>query len=273
MDAFCELSESGLVEGCQDLGAGGILCATTEVIHRGRKKTKKPLGCDIFLEHVALKCELDSYSILASESQERMLLICTKDNSSEIIKILNKWDLESNIIGEVNDSSEYRVFKNGELIYTESFYNFQEAENKLELKYMDKYTPLTKTRNIDLWSVYDHTIGCRTIKGPDQPGAYSILDIYEINKKLIITWGVNVEECNSKMITLNGKPLGIVNGLNFGNPETCLGDFEKAINNMHYWCEYLSIPVLGGNVSMYNCTDDKDIYPSVVIVMIGLRNY
>ena len=100
---------------------------------------------------------------------------------------------------------------------------------------------LTKTRNIDLWSVYDHTIGCRTIKGLDQPGAYSILDIYEINKKLIITWGVNVEECNSKMITLNGKPSGIVNGLNFGNPETCLGDFEKAINNY----------IIGANIYQY----------------------
>ena len=273
LDAFCELSESGLVEGCQDLGAGGILCATTEVVHRGRQKTKKPLGCDIFLEHVALKCELDNYSILASESQERMLLICTKDNSSEIIKILDKWDLESNIIGEVNETSEYRVFKNGVLVYTESFYNFKEVQNNINLKYMEKYNSLTKTRDIDLWRVYDHTIGCRTIKGPDEPGAYSILDIYEINKKLIITWGVSVQDCNSKMVSLNGKPLGIVNGLNFGNPESCLGDFDTAINDMNYWCESLSIPVLGGNVSMYNCTGGRDIYPSIVIVMIGLIKY
>ena len=64
-----------------------------------------------------------------------------------------------------------------------------------------------------------------------------------------------------------------MNGLNFGDPLTCLGDFKKAVDNMNNWCETLSIPVLGGNVSMYNCTDGVDIYPSVVIVMIGLRNY
>lgn len=75
------------------------------------------------------------------------------------------------------------------------------------------------------------------------------------------------------MVSLNGRPLGIVNGLNFGDPLTCLGDFKKAVDNMNNWCETLSIPVLGGNVSMYNCTDGVDIYPSVVIVMIGLRNY
>ena len=45
LDAFVEISETGLAEGCQDLGAGGILCATTEVIKRGREKTKGNLGC------------------------------------------------------------------------------------------------------------------------------------------------------------------------------------------------------------------------------------
>ena len=39
LDAFMEISEKKLAEGCQDLGAGGILCATTEVIKRGREKT------------------------------------------------------------------------------------------------------------------------------------------------------------------------------------------------------------------------------------------
>ena len=60
-----------MAEGCQDLGAGGILCATTEVIKRGREKTGLNLGCNIYLNNVPLKCELDNYSILASESQEK----------------------------------------------------------------------------------------------------------------------------------------------------------------------------------------------------------
>jgi len=273
MEAFCEISDTGLTEGCQDLGAGGILCATTEMVSRGRKKTGKNLGCDIFLNKVSLKCKLDNYSILASESQERMLLVCTKVNSHAVISILNKWDLESSIIGEVNKSGTYSVYNENGLVYSESFDNFNEVQNNIELKYNEVQYRVQKTRRKDLWDVYDHSIGCRTIKGPDKPGGYTILDIYEINKKLIITWGDSVQECNDKLFSLNGKPLGIVNGLNFGDPMTCLGDFKKAVSNMNEWCESVSIPVLGGNVSMYNCTDGIDIYPSVVIVMIGLRNY
>ena len=273
LDAFSELSDSGLVEGCQDLGAGGILCASTELIYRGRRKTGKNLGCKIYLNNVSLKCELDDYSILASESQERMLLVCNRVNSHKIIDILNKWDLESSIIGEVTEDGNYDVYNMNKLIYSEEFYNLREIEDNLKLNYNKKNELVKKTRNIDLWDVYDHTIGCRTIKGPDMPGAYSILDIYEINKKLIITWGEDVEYCNNRMLELNAKPLGIVNGLNFGDPKTCLGDFNSCVIKMNHWCESLSIPILGGNVSMYNSSDGIDICPSIIIVMIGLRNY
>ena len=72
------------------------------------------------------------------------------------------------------------------------------------------------------------------------------------------------------MIELNGKPLGIVNCLNFGDPLTCIGDFESYVNNMNKECIEYDIPILGGNVSMYNSFDNIDIPPSVVIVMIGL---
>ena len=74
------------------------------------------------------------------------------------------------------------------------------------------------------------------------------------------------------MNELNGRPLGIVNCLNFGDPKSCIGDFENSINNMNKSCINLKIPILGGNVSMYNSTNNKDITPSIVIVMIGLIN-
>ena len=272
LDAFNELSEKNLLEGCQDLGAGGILCATTEVIKRGREKTGKNLGCDIFLENVSLKCQLDDYSILASESQERMLIVCDKKNQSQISNILKKWDLNYNSIGLVTNTGLYKVFKNDSKIYMNHFNNMTISDNNLDKKCNSKLYSINKIKKPELWSVYDHTIGCRTIKGPDKPGQYSILDIYEIGKKLIITWSHNVDNCYNKMIELNGRPLGIVNCLNFGDPKSCIGDFESSIENMNYRCVTLKIPILGGNVSMYNSTDNKDISPSIVIVMIGLMN-
>lgn len=271
LDAFVEISDSKLAEGCQDLGAGGILCATTEVIKRGRDKTNLNLGCDIHLDNVPLKHDLDNYSILASETQERMLIVSRPENLSQIEMIFNKWDLEYNVIGSVTEKGSYNVYKNDNLVYHEDFNNFQEKENDLELTYDNSQYEIKNEKNLSLWEKYDHSIGCRTLKGPDTPGKYSILDIYEVNKKLVITWGDTVDVCHKKMEELEASPLGIVNCLNFGDPLSCIGDFKCSVNLINKKCKGLSIPVLGGNVSLYNSTNNENIPPSIVIVMIGIK--
>ena len=51
-------------------------------------------------------------------------------------------------------------------------------------------------------------------------GSYSILDLYEIKKQLILTWGETYEECKEQIDLFEGvKPLGLVNCLNFGDPK------------------------------------------------------
>ncbi len=271
LDAFVEISDQNIAEGCQDLGAGGILCATTEVIKRGREKTNKNLGCNIHLDKVSLKNKMDDYNILASETQERMLIVSQPNHLKKIESILNKWDLEYNVIGNVTDLGTYNVYNDNNLIYYKDFNHFPDEDNDLELKYNNSECTINKEKNVSLWERYDHSIGGRTLKGPDQPGSYSILDIYEINKKLIITWGDDVDTCYSKMRKLNGRSLGIVNCLNFGDPLSCIGDFKDTVNLINNKCKNINIPVLGGNVSMYNSTDNKDIVPSIIIVMIGLE--
>ena len=83
----------------------------------------------------------------------------------------------------------------------------------------------TKITNLERWTAYDNTIGCRTLKGPLERGKYSILDIYEINKNLLITWGEDFYECNTRMIEFNVKPLCVVNCLNFGTSFGFYGGF------------------------------------------------
>ena len=271
LDAFVEISELRLAEGCQDLGAGGILCATTEVIKRGREKTKKNLGCNIYLEDVSLKDNLDEYSILASETQERMLLVSRKGDLKRIEEVLVKWDLEYNVIGEVTGEGSYNVYKENRLVYYEDFNSLEEKEECLELNYSKSDCRINKIKNLSLWNSYDHSIGCRTMKGPDKPGHYSILNIYENNSQCILTWGENVYDCYQRITQYKAKPLGIVNCLNFGDPKSCIGDFKEHVESMNKSCKELNIPVLGGNVSLYNSTNNKDIPPSIVIVMIGIK--
>ena len=63
----------------------------------------------------------------------------------------------------------------------------------------------TKIKNMEKWRIYDSTVGNRTLKGPDKPGHYSILNIYENNSQCILTWGENVyvkiPETNTKNIS------------------------------------------------------------------------
>ena len=98
IEACCEIADKKLCEGMQDMGAGGLLCASIELIIRGRAKTGKNIGCTINLDKVPIKYDMESYNILASESQERMLIVSTKKNQQDIQDILNKWDLEYSVI-------------------------------------------------------------------------------------------------------------------------------------------------------------------------------
>ena len=69
------------------------------------------------------------------------------------------------------------------------------------------------------------------------------------------------------LISAGSKPLAITNCLNFGNPENeeIMGEFAETIQGMKEACEYLNFPVVSGNVSFYNGTNKKNIFPTPVI--------
>ena len=68
----------------------------------------------------------------------------------------------------------------------------------------------------------------------------------------------------------NVKPLCIVNCLNFGDPLNSLDDFEKTINDLTEKCKLNKIPVVGGNVSLYNSTKGNSIRPTPILIMMGI---
>jgi len=275
LEACCEISDKQLAEGMQDMGAGGLLCATLEVVNRGREKTGSNMGCVIDLNQVPTKCEMEYSNILVSESQERMLIVCSADNIEKIAEIFKKWDLEYALIGRTTMDGKYDVFYDKKLLYTENFSAFKDVNDYTNIPnelitYITDTIPI-KVKIGHLWEKYDSTVGNRTIKGPDKPGQYSILDIYEVNKQLILTWGESFDEAHHTMRKFEGvKPLCIVNCLNFGDPKYSLKDFENTINDLKYNCNNFAIPVVGGNVSLYNTTGDNSIYPTPIIVMMGI---
>jgi phosphoribosylformylglycinamidine synthase len=74
------------------------------------------------------------------------------------------------------------------------------------------------------------------------------------------------------LISVGAKPIAITNCLNFGNPESSkvMGEFAECVLGIKEACEFLDYPVVSGNVSLYNGTNQKSIYPTPVIGGVGL---
>ena len=81
----------------------------------------------------------------------------------------------------------------------------------------------------------------------------------------------NVLECAANLACVGAEPLGITNNLNFGNPEKphIAWQLTEAVRGLGDACRALDVPVVGGNVSLYNEGADGPIYPTPVIGMVG----
>jgi phosphoribosylformylglycinamidine synthase II len=96
IESCLELYDAGLVAGIQDLGGAGLTCALTETA------AAAGTGMRVWLERVPLReASMSPTEILASESQERMLLIVTPDNLGRVLDVAEKWGVWATAIGEV----------------------------------------------------------------------------------------------------------------------------------------------------------------------------
>ena len=69
---------------------------------------------------------------------------------------------------------------------------------------------------------------------------------------------------------LDAKPLCIVNCLNYGHPKYCINELKQFIHDLSEFSNKQHIPIVGGNVSLYNSTDDNCINPTPIVVILGL---
>jgi phosphoribosylformylglycinamidine synthase len=84
-----------------------------------------------------------------------------------------------------------------------------------------------------------------------------------------------VAEAARNVACAGARPLGATNCLNFGNPErpAIMWQFAEAIAGISTACRALDVPITGGNVSLYNETDGRAIYPTPVIGVVGLLEH
>jgi phosphoribosylformylglycinamidine (FGAM) synthase-like enzyme len=132
---------------------------------------------------------------------------------------------------------------------------------------------------------YDSIVGSRTVRRPETADA-AVLAVPEADRAIAVAIDGNgrrvacdpyrgtveaVLECASNLACVGAEPLGLTNCLNFGNPEKPgpAWQLERAVTGLADACEGLGVPVVGGNVSLYNEGPDGPIYPTPVVGMVG----
>jgi phosphoribosylformylglycinamidine synthase II len=105
IEACLALLDSGLAVGVQDLGAGGISCATSETAAKGG------MGMDVDIARVPRREPgMDPMEVMISESQERMLAIVTPENLDEVLALCRRWEIRASVIGRVTTTGRFRVY-------------------------------------------------------------------------------------------------------------------------------------------------------------------
>jgi len=132
---------------------------------------------------------------------------------------------------------------------------------------------------------YDHMVCLNTLVLPGSDAA--VLRIKDTQKAVAISVDCNsrycyldpyegaaiaVAEACRNVVCSGAKPIGLSNCLNFGNPEKpeIMWQFQQAVEGMGDACRFFDIPVVSGNVSLYNETKGEAIYPTPTIAVVGL---
>jgi phosphoribosylformylglycinamidine synthase II len=303
LECCLELLERGLLVSLQDLGAAGLTSSAGEMASKGE------VGIDIDVSRVPLsEQDLEPFEVMISESQERMLAVVEPGRLDEVVATCERWQTGSAAIGEVTDSGHLRVLDDGvevgdvpvsALVDECPLYDLEPEEpggwmygNEKSLVEDDPSAilcALLGSSNVasKRWAFeqYDSVVGSRTARRPEAADA-AVLMVPESDRAIAVAIDGNgrrvacdpyagaveaVLECAQNLACVGAEPLGLTNCLNFGNPEkpNVAWQLDRAVLGLADACLGLRVPVVGGNVSLYNETEHGPIYPTPVVGMVG----
>ncbi len=301
MEACLELMETGAVISIQDMGAAGLTCSAVEMGDKGE------LGIRLDLEKVPTRePNMTAYEMMLSESQERMLMVLRPEKEAEAKAVFDKWDLDFAIVGETIPEDRFLIMLNGEckadLPLRALSGNAPEYDRpwveKPEAAYMDdvpEVDPIDALKALIssvnyaskqwVYEQYDSQVMADTMERPGF-GA-GVIRVHGTDKKLAFTSDVTpryvranpemggrqaVAEAYRNLISVGARPLASTDNLNFGNPEKpeIMGQFVGAIKGIGSAVAALNMPIVSGNVSLYNETDGNAILPTPTIGAVGL---
>ena len=304
MEATLELMATGAVISIQDMGAAGLTCSAVEMGDKGG------LGVKLNLNAVPQREEnMTAYEMMLSESQERMLMVLKPELEAEARAVFEKWDLDFAIVGETIAEDRFLVEHNGEIKADLPLATLSGSAPEYDRPWVP--TPATAplgdiigVHPIDglkalisspnyagkqwVYEQYDQQVMGDTAR---TPGAGSgIVRVHGTDKSLAFTSDVTpryvkanpveggkqaVAEAYRNLTAVGAKPLATTDNMNFGNPEKpeIMGQFVGAIQGIGEAVKALDMPIVSGNVSLYNETDGSGILPTPTIGAVGIINH
>ncbi|MBV1927393.1 MAG: phosphoribosylformylglycinamidine synthase subunit PurL, partial [Rhodobacteraceae bacterium] len=304
MEATLELMQTGAVISIQDMGAAGLTCSAVEMGDKGG------LGVRLNLEDVPQREEnMTAYEMMLSESQERMLMVLRPELEAKARAVFEKWDLDFAIVGETIAEDRFVIRHNGALkadlpLSTLSGSAPEYDRPWVETPPADPVRDIVQVDPIDglhallsspnyagkqwVYEQYDTMVMADSARNPGI-GA-GIVRVHGTDKALAFTSDVTpryvqanpqqggaqaVAEAYRNLTAVGATPLATTDNMNFGNPEKpeIMGQFVGAIKGISAACIALDMPIVSGNVSLYNETDGKGILPTPTIGAIGLLTH
>jgi len=308
LEACLEIMDTDAVVGIQDMGAAGLTSSSFEMAGRAGTGIRMNLDRVPVREsgmtpyEIMLSESQERMLIVAKRGREdEVIRIFTKWdlNAAEIGEVTDDGYVRLFWHGE--EVATVPV----EPISTEAPVYNRPMEQP---KWMDRIAPsLTRARVADadltdtvlrlaaspnlcskrwIWEQYDTTVRTNTIARPEQRDA-AIIRVKGTGRALALTSDVNpvycyldpyeggkqaVAEAARNIAASGGRPVAITDCLNFGSPERpdIMWQFSRCIDGISDACFALETPVVSGNVSFYNETEGKAIYPTPTVGMVGI---
>src|SRR5438270_11717445 len=300
-EACLQLNELDDVVAIQDLGAAGLTSAASELAHRGGR------GVEIDVAVVSRRERgMSAYEVMLSESQERMLVVVRPDGEARARAIFDAFELHADRIGTITQQQTLRV-RQGRALRADL--PLRALIDAVPLRTPAAMAPVRRAAEVALplddpedallamlrrpnlrsrravYRTYDHQVQNNTVLGPG--GDAALLRVAGTSSGLALTTDGNpwytsldpyagtqaaVAEAARNIVCTGARPLAVTNCLNFGNPERphVFWQLQESVRGLADACRAFELPVVSGNVSLYNETSGRNIPPTPVIGMVGL---
>jgi phosphoribosylformylglycinamidine synthase len=252
----------------------------------------REVGVDVHLDRVPLREDgMEPWEIMISESQERMVAVVAPGRLGDVERVLDKWELHHAVIGSVTDTRELRCFFHGDLegaipaaFLTDECPRYEVEQEPHAPEWHGPFDRANHESKDWIYEQYDQLVQSRTARRPGLDAG--VLRLLPGDRGLAVSLqGPPLGETDPlaagaravlgaarNVACAGGEPLALTDCLNFGNPEKPEIGWElaQAIDGIAAAADALGIPIVSGNVSLYNETGGRAIPPTPVVGCVGL---